>query len=403
MSLPNDSEPMMFAWFAPRIAAFLSAPRCSHRAIFLLGMCMTGLAMATMAGCYKVVNTEDPSIEITRDVHIKGLIGDASGITTAPGGGFVVVGDQWAVATDANGQELWRYADPDSDATKTDDRSEYHGVVAMSGGKTLLCGFTRTGHGSIGFVTILNSSGQLVEKRPLTPTPPDGFVAVTLDECKRWGDATLLLGTAFANKTAYGWLVKLDDTGAKQWEIVDGRLVAVDAAEMSNHNMALAGMMGMTDSTTLIQINPQGQIASTQEIPSFPDRVVRSTVPFSTLRVQTNMGRKNPSIIILDEKYKEIAPPIAAGIIGTVKGRAWALRDGSVALFGNVFGSGGVYQAVAARIGQRDKPDAVRALSLPPAGSVSAGIYDAIPISDNTFVAARDVDNDLVLSWIKFK
>jgi hypothetical protein len=52
------------------------------------------------------------SIAMGRDVMIAGISGNAMSVTAVPDGGFVVAGSSWAVATDANGGVLWRYADP---------------------------------------------------------------------------------------------------------------------------------------------------------------------------------------------------------------------------------------------------------------------------------------------------
>jgi hypothetical protein len=361
------------------------------------------LALTILGGCYKVINTENDSIEVSRDVPIDGLIGHASSLAAAPGGGFVVAGSSWAVATDANGRVLWRYADSDSDATQTSNRSEFHGVVGLANGNTLLCGLKWTEHGSTGLLTILNSSGELVEKRLLAPAPPDAYIASALQRCRRWGNGILLMGTATTNYDGRGWLAKLDGNGAIQWEVVDPLVVALDAVEIANHNIAIAAITGPTPSTTLVQVTPQGQIASTKALSGFPARTVRSAVQTSTLKVQTNIDRAKPSVVTLNDNFEEIAPLISTEIIMTGKGCAWVLSDGSIALFGNVFASGGVYRAAAARIGQGGKPDAVRTLPLPRSGTVSAGVYDAIPIADRTFVAVRDVNNGVVLSWITFK
>lgn len=363
--------------------------------------CVASLAIAAMTGCHKVVNIEDPSIEITRDVHFEGLVGDPAAITSAPGGGFVVVGQAWAIGTDANGQERWRFTDSDPDALKAGNRAEYEGAVATSAGNTLLCGLEWTKHGTTGLLTILNSAGQLTEKRLVQPATPAQLDAVTIYRCLRWGDGIAVLGHFSYKNGNFGWLMKLDATGAKQWEVVDERLSGISAVQMADGSMAMATMEISPDRTSLVQVNAQGQITLTKTLTSFPDAMIRSVGPAPNMKMLANIDRKNYSVLTLDKHFESIAEPIAANVM-TGKGCAWSLSDGGVALFGNIF-VGGVYQAAVGRIAQRDKPDAVRALPVPSPGGASTSVYDAIPIGDRTFVVARDVNNGLGLSWITFK
>jgi hypothetical protein len=74
-----------------------------------------------------------------------------------------------------------------------------------------------------------------------------------------------------------------------------------------------------------------------------------------------------------------------------------------VAVFGNLFARGGVYRSTVARVAAGDRPDEARAFALPNPQSISASVYDAVPISEKTFVAARDLNGSLVLSWVTFK
>jgi hypothetical protein len=124
------------------------------------------------------------SISMDRDVVIEGLSGPATSLAATPGGGFVVTGSSWAVATDANGGVLWRYADRDAIATpKSYERPEFHGVVPLSNGNLLLCGINQTPKGSAALLTILNSAGQLVEKRLIQPAGPGTYYATRFDRC----------------------------------------------------------------------------------------------------------------------------------------------------------------------------------------------------------------------------
>jgi hypothetical protein len=344
------------------------------------------------------------SISMDRDVAIEGLIGHATSLAVIPGGGFIVAGYSWAVATDANGGVLWRYADRDAAATpKSNGQSEYHGVVPLSNGNLLLCGISQTPNGSAALLTILNSAGQLVEKRLIQPPGPGTYYATRFDRCLQWDDGIAVIGGTVRDGTPFDWLIKLDGNGGKQWDLFDYRLIGIDAVETVDHNLVMASTDVVTRSTTLVQVDPQGHVASTMTFAGYPDNMVRSAVPTSTLKVLANIDRANTEVFTLNDKFAQIASPRPTNLKMTFNGCAWVLWDGSVAVFGNLFAQGGVYRSTVARIAARDRPDEARAFALPNPQSISASVYDAVPISEKTFVAARDLNGSLVLSWVTFK
>jgi hypothetical protein len=361
------------------------------------------VAFLLIASCGNTGASAD-SIAMDRDVAIEGLIGHATSLAPTPGGGFVVAGYSWAVATDANGAVLWRYTDPDAAAIpKSYGQSEFHGVVPLSNGNILLCGIDQTPNGSVGLLTVLNSAGQLVEKRLIQPPGPGTNYAVRFDRCLRWDDGIAVIGGTVRDGTRFDWLMKLDGNGGKQWDLFDYGLIGIDAVETVNHNLVMASTDVVTRSTRLVQVNPQGHVVSTMPFAGYPDNMVRSAVPTSTLKVLANIDRADTEVFTLNDKFAQIVSPRPTKLKMTINGCAWVLSDGSVAVFGNLFAQGGVYRSTVARIAAGDRPDEARAFALPNSQSISASVYDAVPISEKTFVAARDLNGSLVLSWVTFK
>jgi hypothetical protein len=362
------------------------------------------LAFLLIASCGQTRGSATAqSIDMDRDVSLEGLIGHATSLAAIPSGGFVVAGSAWAVATNANGEVLWKYEEPGPKEAPPRSQSAFYGVVPLNNGNVLLCGSKQTGKQLGARLTILNSAGQLVEERLLQPPGPGNFYTAWFDRCLRWDDGVAVVGGGATDMAGFSWLMKLDGNGARQWDIVDQRLRGIDAVETLDHNLVMATDGVMPRSTNLIQVNLQGQIVSMKALVGYPDNLVRSAAPTSTLNVLANIDSPNTALLTLNGKFEEIASPQPTKLRMTINGCAWGLPDGSVAVFGNVFAQGGAYRSVVTRIGPGNRPVEARAFPLPSPQSVSASVYDAIPISARTFVAVRDVNNVVVLSRVTFK
>jgi hypothetical protein len=210
-------------------------------------------------------------------------------------------------------------------------------------------------------------------------------------------------GGTVKDKTRFDWLMKLDGNGVKLWDLFDYSLTGIDAVETVNHNLVMASIDLMTNSTKLVQVSPQGHVVSSATIAGFPDNMVRSAGPTSTVKVLTNMNRANPMVLTLNDEFEQTASPRPIKFPVTADARAWVLSDGSVAIFGHVLAHPGVDRSSVARIAMRQRPDEMRAFALPNPQSTSSRTYDAIPISENSFVAVRSLNDSVALSWVTFK
>lgn len=276
--------------------------------------------------------------------------------------------------------------------------------MSLSNGNILLCG-QELEDGSAALLTILDSAGRLVEKRLLQPSGPYKYGSVRFTRCLRWDDGVAVIGSMATNLTRLDWLMRLDSNGTKQWELIDYQLAGIHAVETANHNLVIASfpMVGGPDNMKLVQVNPQGHLVSTKELPVAYANMVRSTVPTSTLKVLTDINRKNTAVLTLNDDFKEMAPPWRTQIPVTGDGFAWTLWDGSLAVFDHVFAAPGADRACVSRIRSGERTYEMVAFPLPNPQSRSDRLFDAVPISESTFVVVRSLNNSVALSWVTFK
>ncbi len=97
------------------------------------------------------------------------------------------------------------------------------------------------------------------------------------------------------------------------------------------------------------------------------------------------------------------APPWRTQIPVTGDGFAWVLQDGSLAVFDHVFAQPGADRACVSRIRSGERTYEMLAFPLDNPQSRSERVLDAVPISENTFVAVRSWNNSVALSWVTFK
>lgn len=153
----------------------------------------------------------------------------------------------------------------------------------------------------------------------------------------------------------------------------------------------------------LVQVNQQGHLVSTKELPVSNANMVRSEALASTLKILTDVNRKNTAVLTFDDKFEEITPPWRIQIPITGDGFAWMLWDGSLAVFDHVYAQPGADRACVSRIASADRAYDMRVFALPNPHSSSYRVYDAVPISEKTFVAVRSLNNSVSLSWVTFK
>jgi hypothetical protein len=281
----------------------------------------------------------------------------------------------------------------------------------MRDGNLLLCGTKEVSGVSHGVVTVLSATGQLVHERLYWPPDDEAIFSARFDRCIKWGDGFAVLGGASKNVpgtlAGVDWMMRLGPDGAKQWELVGTSLVGIDAVETAEHDLVMVNEDPATKISRLVRVTPDGHIALTREIKGLTDNMVRSLAPTSTLKVLTNIDSSDTALLTFDSKLDQLAAPRKTRIKTTINGCAWTVADGSVAIFSNVFTDQGLYRSTVVRIGPTGGQVEGKAFPVPTPQSISASVIDAVPVSERTFVAVRDLHGDsksqVILSWVTFK
>jgi hypothetical protein len=332
-----------------------------------------------------------------------------------PGGGFVVVGgaaSAWAVATDANGQFLWKYSVPTDPGVRMQVQSTFHRVVSLASGSVLACGELWTKNNQqTAIVVILDSHGKLVEQRTIFPKDDQTVTTSSFDSCIAWGDGFALTGTWYDHqrRQAHYWLVKLDKNGMLEWEKLGEELPGSDGAITADQNLTLVGIPVRAQAVTITRFDPKGEVVATRMTPFREARVVRSVESASEVKVIGVDSDTHNVLLSLSGDLKDTRPPKRLEWLSIREGCAYLLPDGSVALFGNKFISGGVYRASIGWLDRNNADDKIETMGVPDRQDASYTVADAVPISPHQFVALRDLEtanpatSGAVLSWITFK
>ena len=184
-----------------------------------------------------------------------------SAIAAIASGGFAIAGKgggAWAGVTDSTGSLLWEFRDREP-GIKSGQESSFEGVVQLASGNILFCGSKSSMKtGGNGLITIFSATGAVVEQRLMKPNGDATFFEALFSRCLKWNDGYVLVGRALkGNFEGYGWLVKLDKDGAKEWEVVDKDIPGASVTEMSDHNLLIGG--GRTLESRLAIVNSHGE------------------------------------------------------------------------------------------------------------------------------------------------
>lgn len=357
-------------------------------------------------------------IVVQREVPLIGVSGQPNAVAQMANGGFVVAGvwgNAWAVATPGDGKVSWTYNEPPDPNIRLYQPSIFSGVATLPNGDILLCGNKVTSKGGFGLVVILDTSGRLVEERLLVPKHDQSFFFSRFDQCVRWNNGVVLIGTAsddrhYSPLKNFGWIVKLNGTGQMEWEQVISAVPGVgSAAPMTGQSLLVMGSSG-TDvwrmGPDLTRIGPDGVMLSRRHWEnirvSLPIRPVQSTA--GTHVIIRPPQSEQYTLYTLRQDLQDAAPP-RTGTMSIFPTCGYALPDGSLALFGTVFyGLNGIYVATVARLTASGRTH-YRRLQTP--GTSAASVSDATPIGPNQFVTVRGETGQqgprVLLSWITFK
>jgi hypothetical protein len=398
--------------FARTIKTFSARPsRNRLRAFVAIAFCLS-----SVGACHKVNSLDQSeSFVIERQVLIPAARGKPEVLTRVPDGGFVVVGgaaSAWAAATDANGRSLWKYSVPTDPGVRMQVQSTFHGVVPLASGGVLACGelFTKDNK-QTAIVVILDSDGKLVEQRTIFPKDDQTVKTSSFQSCIAWGDGFALTGTWYddSRRQAYYWLVKLNKDGVREWEKLGEDLPGFDGAVTSDQTLTLIGIPVHARAVTITRFNPKGEVVATRITVFREARAVRYVESTSAVKVIGIDSDTHNVLLSLTGDLKDTRPPKRLEWLSIREGCAYLLPDGSVALFGNKFVSGGVYRASIGWLDRHNADDKIETMGVPDRQDASYTVADAVPISPHQLVTLRDLEtanpatSGAVLSWVTFK
>jgi hypothetical protein len=380
----------------------LQAGICAHllRRISIAGA--VGILMVYATACERTKHSPSSGTIIVERQWILAAAAPTA-IAATDSGGFAIAGKgggAWAGVADSTGSLLWEFRDREP-GIKPGLESSFAGVVQLANGNILFCGSkTSTESGGNGLITIFSATGEAIEQRLMKPNGDAAFFGALFSRCLKWNDGYVLLGRALkGNFEGYGWLVKLNKDGAKEWEVVSDDIPGASVSETSAHNLVIAG--SHTLESRLAIVNSRGETIAKRTIRGGDPVLLAPLEPADVTRVLIySPSDRTVSLHTLNSRLEDARPPVYVPEFDVTQGRGYVRSDNSLALFGKTRG------AAVAWIRQDGKPVADTVFN---DRFKSFTLADAIPISDNEFVAVRlsvsqaENDQGVVLSWVRFE
>ena len=365
--------------------------------------CIGAVAVAAflVASC----GSHGKSITVDREMFIPDVKPRVDAIARTRDGGFVVTGiglSAWVVATNSQGTLLWQFVDPIDSRINTGGQSvpqsEFHGVVSLANGNTLLCGGKYKNGQTESLLVILDRNGSLVEKRAELPNDDPRFIYSNFYQCFLWRDGILLLGNANDGTHGYIWFVELDGNGAKKRQVLVDNVPAAKAGTVVGPSFVFTAW-DSNDNFRVIRANEKGETIAKRVIAG--EFIVQLRSMVESRQTSVIIYRAGEAVLYtLDERLQDARPPRQIANFDVLAGRGYVLADASIALFGRW------PAAAVAWISGQDRAYTMRSFD---SKYVSSTVSDAVPISADQFVTVRGSvnpdsrDQGLVMSWVTIK
>jgi hypothetical protein len=370
-----------------------------RHASFVLRMGLFSAVALPTASC----GSHRDSITIDREVFIAGVQPRVDSIAKRPDGGFVVTGAglaAWVVATDSQGNVLWRFSDPvdemNHSASQSVPQSEFHAAVPLANGNTLLCGGKYISGGTENLLVIFDRQGKVVDKRAEVPSDTTRFTYSNFHQCFPFQDGVLLLGSANDGTHGYIWLVQLDGVGVNRRQALVTNVAPLAAGTVAGPSFVFTAW-DSEDGFRVIRSNEKGETIAKRVIAGEFIMQLRSVAETSRTSILIYRDGK-ATLYALDERLQDIQPPLQIqGYFDPQAGRGYVLADGSIVLFGRRS------NAAIALISRQGRSLAIKSFD---PKYTSFAVTDAVPISATQFVTVRGSvsqdpkDQGLIMSWI---
>jgi hypothetical protein len=356
------------------------------------------------------------TIEIDRQVWLGGIEGRPTAITKLSDGGFAIAGHLstgWVVATDAQGEIRWKYVAPLDEnlilPSPAFPHSEFHGLVPLANGNILLCGQKYTNvHKTVAMITILSSTGQLLEERAEFTNGDEDFTTSSIDHCIRWNDGVVLTGSKRNKVGATQWMMKLDGNGANQWQkefTSDAALFnPAIGADRSLVAAQISWNPAQPTANAIKRLNEKGEtIATSAPMKGDYQYILRAVGVDKGVAIIDSYHLSNTyRLYALGERLEQTEEPRQLRIINLQEGFGFRLPDRSLVLFGSTitqYGGRGAIDWIAPN-GDEMAVVVLRQIL----NGVTFG--DAVPLPNNQFVVVASQNayasrtHGLFMSWI---
>lgn len=366
------------------------------------------LVLAACAGC----GVGDTSIVIEREVFIPVPGATPNAIARMTNDTLVIVGNSnfsWAIGTDSVGQILWKYEEPLDPQLPPLNQSAFRRVVPLSDGRALVCGniATKDNPGGTAYIVILDSKGSVLERRKMYPDDKATTTYSLFGSCVPWAGGAALMGVAMnrGGVKASPWLVQLNGRALKVWEKTEMGVPGFDATETSDGN--LDGLFGDGKGISVVIVSQNGETVAKRKTDYGEGRLVKGISPPNAVRLIAEDAAFTNAILTLGNDLQDVKPPKKVGTLYLRDGTAFGLADGSIVLFGSH--SDGAPRSAIGWVNRQGASDYIYETAAPTAQLGSTSFRDAIPLSNNQFLAVRDQHSTnlanigFVLAWVSFR
>jgi len=287
-------------------------------------------------------------------------------IGRAPDGGYVIAGyadySAWATKVDETGKVIWRHEFPGSTASPSGGGTEYRGITFLRDGTVLLCGSLDVSRPTpesrilkfsaeyLGLITRLNARGEMIGKdalqAPQVVQAAEGGRGLNyFDQCAATDTGLIVVGRGVRRNGAsnapmvssFSWLVWLDSSG----NVVSNKVLFPFPPEQMGVQIRTLVALRPGDFLMLdvahraVRFTKDGEIEHIEEL-DLP--IVPRSGLEEPIRTIPQVDTSDPSMT-----YPNLNKTPAAKGASTEfqRSAAYALPDGSLALFGSTLEYGG--------------------------------------------------------------
>jgi hypothetical protein len=361
------------------------------------------------AACHSANGADGGRMTLDREIFVPQFSGTPRAVVARSDGGVWVAGgggSALAMALGPGGNPIWHFEEPLDPDVKGLNQSIYNGAVALENGNLLLCGEIQIKRPTLGLITILDRAGKVVDERHLIANNASEFFYTTFQRCLSWNEGVLLVADATNQTGTLTWLVTLDRAGAQTSQHLLRDVSGNDVVTGANGDLIFAESAGQQ--TLLTRMNRQLDVVARRTIESSAFGLTRLDASAAETKLIAYVsGGQKATIYTLGEHLEDAKPPrFLDHPISVEKGRAYALADGALALFGYVY-RGGPFTAAMARTDSTDSTDSIHIFT-PELRSFT--VADAQSLGAGRFVAVRDragqpgaEESGVVIFWVTMR